>query len=102
MCETAGHYILTGINQTLSIFRQMSLVKPVGVHLSPVAALTILGFLLEFEPLDLPQLATLREAVDEFKAQISDNITDEQLQDANAQIEVNILLGKSPKRPKNV
>lgn len=73
----------------------------VKIELTPYNAMTILAFLKEYEE-DIVGLGeqgkALHGAVKEYEAQIYENITDKELDDCDAENQVNQLIGKSPKR----
>lgn len=76
----------------------------VNIKLSPHNAIAILSFLTEFfydENRDDPELQAMHDAVDEYEESILDNITEQQVDDAIAEANVNELLGKTPKRRDN-
>jgi hypothetical protein len=75
--------------------------KSVKIELTPYNGMTILSFLREWINDDVkhdPQFQAIREAVDEFEASLTKNITNDQITDAVAENQVNQLIGKSPVR----
>lgn len=75
--------------------------KKVKVELTPYNGLEILSFMREFINDDIkhdPALTSIRAAVDEFEASLTKNITNDQITDAQAENQVNQLLGRSPER----
>lgn len=71
----------------------------IKIELSPFNALEILSFLKEFinESTDnKPEYEAITKAVDEYKNQIIANASLDQIEDAFAEREVNILLNRLP------
>lgn len=75
-------------------------IKKVQLALSPYCALTICSFLAEFrEDFDKDkELIGLKTAFEEFFKEVALKTSQDQIKDAIAEVEVNILLGKSPDR----
>lgn len=71
----------------------------VTISLTPHNALAILAFMCEFlndENRSNPEFQAIHEALDEYQTSLTINITEEQIDDAVAEAQVNFLLGKSP------
>lgn len=71
----------------------------VHIKLSPYTAMAILGFLREWINDDVPdeyQYTAIKEAVAEYQKEVSDNMTNDQLEAAKIENSVNKLIGKSP------
>ena len=66
------------------------------IELSPHTALTLCSFLREFDYTQHDKLRVLGDCVTEFEMQVCRNMTEEQFEDAKAEIAVNDLLGKIP------
>lgn len=75
--------------------------QPLTIKLSPHDAITLATFHAEFKDdiSDVPECESLRDAIKNFLDQVCAIMPREGLEDAHAEIEVNILLGKSPERP---
>lgn len=69
-----------------------------NIELSPFQAVTILGFLREFDYTEHPLLKALGEVVQAFEDELYNKMDSAQLEDAFAEIEVNKLLDKCPQR----
>lgn len=71
----------------------------VKIELTPYQSLSILSFLREFvneENQDEAQFRSIHECVTAFENQIYEKVTDEMIDDAIAENEVNILIKKVP------
>lgn len=78
--------------------------KNVKIELTPYNAMSILAFLREFineDNNDDPKFKAIHDAVDQYGSQITKNISMDQLDDYNAENQVNQLIGKSPKAKNN-
>lgn len=75
--------------------------EKVKIELTPYAAMSLLSFLSEFES-DMVGLGeqgkALWDAYKEYESEVVKNITNEQLEEGEAENKVNQLIGKSPKR----
>ena len=67
--------------------------QKVNIELTPYDALLIYGFLLEFKE-DLSRCKLWAEALKSYEDQLVEKITDEQIDDANAEREMNNLLNR--------
>ena len=71
----------------------------VKIQLTPYNALSIFSFLREFinnENSDEPEFKAIHEAVNQYENEIVKNITEDHIDDFNAENKVNQLIGKSP------
>lgn len=75
--------------------------KPLIIKLSPHDAIVLASFHAEFrnDLQNIQECTALRTAINNFFEEIVHAMPDQGLEDANAEIEVNILIGKSPGRP---
>lgn len=73
----------------------------IHINLTPHDALILSAFHKEFlaELPNVKETVSLRIAVNNFFEEMVNNMPDEAIDDAHAEIEVNILLGRSPERP---
>lgn len=72
--------------------------EKIKIELTPYAAMTILKLLSEFEP-DMEReklLQGLKDSYEEYKNEVVNKITDDQLLDAGLQVEINQILGTDP------
>lgn len=72
--------------------------EKIKIELTPYAAMTILKLLSEFEP-DMEReklLQGLKDSYEEYKNEVVNKITDDQLLDAGLQVEINQSLGTDP------
>ncbi len=67
----------------------------VNLELTPFTALQILGFV-ESMYFKFEKTESLQKSIKEYKAELTNKITTDQLEDAQAEIAVNILMGKHP------
>ena len=67
-----------------------------NIELTPYQAVTILGFLREFDYSDHPLLKALGNVVQSFEDEVYHKINKTQLQEAFAEVEVNKLLDNCP------
>ena len=79
----------------------MTDVSKITIELTPYDAASILSFMREFFDegnKDVPHFKAIHKAVDCFSKEITDNITVDQLDDMQAENQVNQLIGKSPRK----
>lgn len=72
--------------------------EKIKIELTPYAAMTILKLLSEFEP-DMEReklLQGLKDSYEEYKNEVVNKITDDQLLDAGLQVQINQSLGTDP------
>jgi hypothetical protein len=67
-----------------------------NIEMTPYQAVTILGFLREFDYTEHPLLRALGEVVQSFEDELYNKMNNEQLEDAFAEVEVKKLLDKCP------
>lgn len=67
----------------------------VTLELTPFTALQILGFV-ESMYFKFKKTESLQKSIKEYRAELTNKISTEQLEDAQAEIAVNILMGKHP------
>lgn len=73
--------------------------QKVSIELTPFQAIEILAFMREFvndQNKEVPELAAIHEAVGAYEEEIYEKITDEMMEEVEAENEVNFLLGKQP------
>lgn len=78
------------------------MMKPLTIKLSPHDAVVLASFHNEYmaDIINcLPETASLKQAMENFLQQVSVAMPEDGLEDADAEVEVNILLGKAPERP---
>jgi hypothetical protein len=70
-------------------------IPKVTLELTPFTALQILGFT-EAMLIDVEKTEALKKSILEYRTELTSKITTEQLEDANAEIKINELMGKHP------
>ncbi len=73
--------------------------KLVKLSLRPYTALAILSFMREYindENKSDHRLKAIHEACDEYQQQITENITDDQIEDAKLELHVNYITNRHP------
>lgn len=84
-----------GINKPQIPLNHMPDTNKVILELTPFTALQILGFM-EAMIFKVEKTEALQKSIKEYRAELTNKITTEQLEDAQAEIAVNILMGKHP------
>lgn len=77
--------------------------RTVNIELTPYQALSILKFLSEYEEefKQVPQLASFNDVYKAYREQVCLKITDEDLEDATMETDIQQALGRDPLSPKN-
>ena len=70
-------------------------IPKVTLELTPFTALQILGFT-EAMLIDVEKTEALQNSIKEYRTELREKMTTEQLEDAQAEISINILMGKHP------
>ena len=70
-------------------------IQKVTLELTPFTALQILGFT-EAMLIDVEKTEALQNSIKEYRTELREKMTTEQLEDAQAEISINILMGKHP------
>lgn len=70
-------------------------IAKVTLELTPFTALQILGFT-EAMLIDVEKTEALQKSILEYRTELREKMTTEQLEDAQAEISINILMGKHP------
>jgi hypothetical protein len=70
-------------------------IPKVTLELTPFTELQILGFT-EAMLIDFEKTEALQKSILEYRTELTNKITTEQLEDANAEIKINELMGKHP------
>lgn len=70
-------------------------IQKVTLELTPFTALQILAFT-EAMLIDVEKTEALQKSILEYRTELTNKITTEQLEDANAEIKINELMGKHP------
>ena len=70
-------------------------IQKVTLELTPFTALQILGFT-EAMLIDVEKTQSLQKSILEYRTELTNKITTEQLEDANAEIKINKVMGKHP------